>query len=137
MSDLRIGMIGLDTSHVTAFAGLLNDPQNPHHVPGAKVTVAFPGGSPDFEASMDVARRIHREQVKKQSAMVLNIFGVAENRSRSTISRERCGKFWIVDQGLADCCIGLQRLGADEQRQHRVNSIARLATHLHGDLEAA
>lgn len=41
-------MIGLDTSHVATFAKLLNDRSNPHHVPGGKVTVAYPGGSPDF-----------------------------------------------------------------------------------------
>jgi predicted dehydrogenase len=50
-SNLRIGMIGLDTSHVIAFAKLLNDPKNEHHVPGGKITVAFPGGSQDFPLS--------------------------------------------------------------------------------------
>src|SRR5688572_25990880 len=50
-ADLRIGMIGLDTSHVTAFTELLNNPTNKNHVPGGKVTVAFKGGSPDVEAS--------------------------------------------------------------------------------------
>jgi len=50
-ADLRIGMIGLDTSHVTAFAKLLNDPQAPNHVPGGKVVAAFKGGSPDLESS--------------------------------------------------------------------------------------
>ena len=29
--ELRIGMIGLDTSHVTAFTALLNDPKSPNH----------------------------------------------------------------------------------------------------------
>ncbi len=48
---IRIGMIGLDTSHVTAFTALLNDPKNPNHVPGAKVVCAFKGGSPDVELS--------------------------------------------------------------------------------------
>lgn len=50
-AELRIGMIGLDTSHVTAFAGLLNDPSNPNHVPGGRVVAGFPGGSPDIESS--------------------------------------------------------------------------------------
>ncbi|WP_054973416.1 Gfo/Idh/MocA family protein [Paenibacillus sp. A3] len=50
-SILRIGMIGLDTSHAVDFTELLNDPNHQHHVPGARVTVAFPGGSPDFELS--------------------------------------------------------------------------------------
>lgn len=48
---LKIGMIGLDTSHVSAFAKLLNDPSQEYHVPGARVVVAYPGGSPDFELS--------------------------------------------------------------------------------------
>ena len=49
--ELRIGMIGLDTSHVTAFAALLNDPKSPSRVSGAKVVAAFKGGSPDIESS--------------------------------------------------------------------------------------
>lgn len=49
---IKIGIIGLDTSHVTAFTQLLNDPNHQHHVPGGKVVVAFPGGSPDFELSI-------------------------------------------------------------------------------------
>lgn len=48
---LRVGLIGLDTSHVTAFTSLLNDPAHPDHVPGARVVAAFKGGSPDVEAS--------------------------------------------------------------------------------------
>lgn len=51
MSDLKIGMIGLDTSHCIAFAKLLNDANNEFHVPGGKIVVAYPGGSPDFELS--------------------------------------------------------------------------------------
>lgn len=49
--DLRIGIIGLDTSHVIAFTQLLNDPADQQHIPGAKVVVAFRGGSPDIESS--------------------------------------------------------------------------------------
>ncbi|WP_284640625.1 Gfo/Idh/MocA family protein [Paenibacillus silviterrae] len=51
MKPLSIGMIGLDTSHVIAFTKLLNDSSQPYHVPGGKVTIAYPGGSPDFELS--------------------------------------------------------------------------------------
>lgn len=49
--SLNIGMIGLDTSHCTAFAKLLNDPNHEYHVHGGKIISAFPGGSPDFELS--------------------------------------------------------------------------------------
>jgi predicted dehydrogenase len=50
-ADLRIGMIGLDTSHVVAFTRILNDPTQKDHVPGARVVAAFKGGSPDIESS--------------------------------------------------------------------------------------
>lgn len=50
---LNVGLIGLDTSHVIAFTKLLNDPNDPNHLPGAKVTVGFSGGSPDFDLSRD------------------------------------------------------------------------------------
>jgi len=46
----RIGMIGLDTSHVTAFAKLINDSSKEH---GCKVVAGYPGGSPDLPASAD------------------------------------------------------------------------------------
>lgn len=49
--DLRVGIIGLDTSHVIAFTESLNDAAAPNHVPGAKVVAAFKGGSPDVESS--------------------------------------------------------------------------------------
>jgi predicted dehydrogenase len=48
---IRVGLIGLDSSHSVAFTQLLNDPSRPDHVPGARVVAAFKGGSPDVEAS--------------------------------------------------------------------------------------
>jgi len=50
-TDLRIGIIGCDTSHVTAFTEALNDPTAKGHVPGGKVVAAFKGGSRDIQAS--------------------------------------------------------------------------------------
>lgn len=49
---IKIGMVGLDTSHALAFTEILNDPNHEYHVPGGKITAAFPGGSPDFELSI-------------------------------------------------------------------------------------
>ena len=37
----RLGMIGLDTSHVTAFTRLINNPAKNY---GCKVVVGYPGG---------------------------------------------------------------------------------------------
>jgi hypothetical protein len=50
-ADLKIGMIGLDTSHVVEFTRRLNDPTDKEFIPGARVVVAFKGGSPDIPAS--------------------------------------------------------------------------------------
>ncbi|MCS7059583.1 MAG: Gfo/Idh/MocA family oxidoreductase [Anaerolineae bacterium] len=52
MSDLiRIGMIGLDTSHCAAFAGILHDSEQPWHVAGGQIVAAVPGGSEAFSLS--------------------------------------------------------------------------------------
>ena len=48
---LRVGMIGLDTSHVIAFTETMNNPEAKGHVSGAIVTAGFKGGSPDIESS--------------------------------------------------------------------------------------
>ena len=66
--DLRIGIIGLDTSHSEQFTLRLNDPANPNHIPGARVVVAFPGGSPDIEES--------KSRVDGFTATVRDKFGV-------------------------------------------------------------
>ncbi len=50
---LKIGFVGLDTSHVTAFARLLDEMRNEGRTPAGKVTMAWPGGSPDFALSRD------------------------------------------------------------------------------------
>ena len=50
-ADLRIGIIGCDTSHVTAFTENLNNPNAKDHVPGGKVVAAYKGGSPDIPES--------------------------------------------------------------------------------------
>ena len=50
-ADIRIGIIGTDTSHVPAFTKLLNDTEAPGHIPGARVVAAFKGGSLDVESS--------------------------------------------------------------------------------------
>ena len=50
-ADLRIGIVGTDTSHATEFTKILNDPSASNHVSGARVVAAFKGGSPDLKES--------------------------------------------------------------------------------------
>ena len=65
-ADLRVGIIGTDTSHVPAFTKLLNDdPSQPGHIAGARVVAAYKGGSKDIE---DSARRVdgYAEELKSK-----------------------------------------------------------------------
>jgi predicted dehydrogenase len=65
---LKIGMIGLDTSHAIAFAEIQNNANHPHHIQGARITVAYPGGSPDFALSYS--------RVEGYTAEIRDKFGV-------------------------------------------------------------
>ena len=50
-ADLRLGIVGTDTSHAVAFASVLNDPTSKDYLPGARIVAAFKGGSPDIDES--------------------------------------------------------------------------------------
>ncbi len=50
-APIRIGVIGLDTSHCTAFTKVLNDPKAKADVDACKVVCAYPHGSRDIESS--------------------------------------------------------------------------------------
>jgi len=67
----RVGIIGLDTSHATAFAKALNDPSAGPEFAGYRVTAAYPKGSNDIKSSVD---RIpgYIEEVKKSGVEIVN-----------------------------------------------------------------
>ncbi|MDB5209395.1 MAG: oxidoreductase protein, partial [Sediminibacterium sp.] len=60
----RIGIIGLDTSHSTAFAKAINGPNPSAAYAGFTITAAYPRGSADIESS---TKRVagYTEEVKK------------------------------------------------------------------------
>ena len=76
---IRIGLIGLDTSHAGAFTELLNDPSRADHIPGARVVAAFKGGSPDIEAS---ASRIEKFTADLQSKWKIELVDTIEELVR-------------------------------------------------------
>jgi hypothetical protein len=49
--EIRIGIVGTDTSHVPAFTRVFNDPTSPDHIPGFRVVAAYKGGSSDLKDS--------------------------------------------------------------------------------------
>jgi len=65
----RVGIIGLDTSHATAFTKALNDPSAGPEFGGYKITAAYPRGSSEIKSSYD---RIpgYTEEVKKSGVEI-------------------------------------------------------------------
>lgn len=110
-----IGLIGTDSSHATAFAQLLNDPNRPLHVPGYRVLTAWPGGSPDFplsasrvetimgrlETELGVVRATSPEEVAAScdALMLLSIDGRARTELFGRIAPY--GKPVFIDKPLA------------------------------------
>lgn len=71
-AELRLGMVGLDTSHATAFTKLLNDPTDKDHVAGGRVVAAYKGGSRDIESSWSRVDGYTRELTEKWGVKVFD-----------------------------------------------------------------
>lgn len=70
--ELKLGLIGLDTSHVVVFSDEFNNPESKHHLPGAKVVAAWPGGSPDLHASISRVAGFTKEVSEKYGVKILD-----------------------------------------------------------------
>ena len=114
-ADLRLGLVGTDTSHVTAFAKMLNDASSPDHVPGARIVAAYKGGMPDNATSakyidqyseelrskwgVEIGRRIADLCSKVDGILLTSVDG----RPHLAEAREiiACGKPMWIDKPLA------------------------------------
>lgn len=79
-AELRVGIIGCDTSHVTAFTEVMNNPKAPKHVPGAKVVAAYRGGSPDIPSS---ANRLDEYSSKLKDQYGVKFYDTIEELCRN------------------------------------------------------
>jgi hypothetical protein len=70
-ADLRLGIVGTDTSHAVAFTSILNDPQHKDHLPGARVVAAFKGGSPDLPESSGRVEKYAAELQSKYNVEIV------------------------------------------------------------------
>lgn len=52
-TPIRVGMIGLDTSHVITFTKIINNPEATGDLADIRIVAAYPGGSPTFPLSRD------------------------------------------------------------------------------------
>jgi hypothetical protein len=71
-TPLRAGIIGLDTSHVTAFTQVLNDPQSRGALAGIRVVAGYPGGSPDIASSRDRVAAYTKELHEKHGVEIVD-----------------------------------------------------------------
>jgi predicted dehydrogenase len=69
---LKVGIIGLDTSHVAAFTQLLNDPKADGDLAGIRVVAAFPGGSKDIESSRSRVEGFTKTLKEKHGVEMVN-----------------------------------------------------------------
>jgi predicted dehydrogenase len=69
---IRVGLVGLDTSHAPTFTKILHDPYDPFHIPGARVVAAYPGGSPDMEVSISRVEGFTRELRDQYSVRIVD-----------------------------------------------------------------
>lgn len=68
---LRIGIIGLDTSHSSSFSKILNNPKTEYkEFQSCKVIAAYPNGSREIKESLESVPKI-TEQVKQQGVEIV------------------------------------------------------------------
>ena len=78
--DLRVGLIGLDTSHVPAFLQIFNDEDAREHIPGVHIVAAFKGGSPDLPSS--------HNRIEDFTRCAVEQYGVKLHESIETLADE-------------------------------------------------
>jgi hypothetical protein len=114
-ADLRLGIIGTDTSHATAFTQALNDNNSPDHVSGARVVIAYKGGSSDIPESAERVDKYASELRDKWGVQIVDsiaamcpaVDGIllesVDGRTHFPQFREaaKCGKPIFVDKPLA------------------------------------
>jgi hypothetical protein len=130
--DLRLGIIGTDTSHAVAFTKTLNDPANPSPVRGARVVAAFKGGSSDIEESANrvdkYAAELHDKWnvkfVDSIAALCPLVDGLllesVDGRPHLPQFREavQCGKPVFIDKPLAATLAGARAISALAAQSH-------------------
>lgn len=69
--ELKVGIIGLDTSHATAFTKDLNDPKVADDLAHCRVVAAYPKGSPDIISSTERVPK-YIEEVKSYGVEIVD-----------------------------------------------------------------
>ena len=114
-ADVRLGIVGTDTSHATEFTRMFNDPAAKDHVAGARVVASFKGGSPDIPESWNRVDGYAKELREKWSVEFVDRIGglcsevdgilieSVDGRAHLPEVKEavKCGKPMFIDKPLA------------------------------------
>ncbi|MCA9147969.1 MAG: Gfo/Idh/MocA family oxidoreductase [Planctomycetales bacterium] len=125
---LRLGIIGLDTSHATAFTALLNAETPPEEFRGCRIVAAYPQGSPDIKSSVERVPQ-YTEKVKSQGVeivdtieeLVSRVDGVLleSNDGRPHLEQLRpvlkAGKPVFIDKPIAGSLVDAVRIFAEAE----------------------
>jgi hypothetical protein len=128
--ELKVGIIGTDTSHAVAFPSIFHDAARKDHVPGVKVVAAFKGGSADIEESASRVEKYAEELVSKHGVKIVNriadlcpmvdaiLLESVDGRTHLPQFREavKCGKPVFIDKPLTaswNDALAIARLGRE------------------------
>jgi predicted dehydrogenase len=99
--DLRIGIIGTDTSHTVVLSRIFNDPAAPDHVPGARIVCAYPGGSTDIPLSANRVAGFAREAQAQFGVITVNSIAEVMARSDAVVILSLDGRIHLAQAKLA------------------------------------
>lgn len=129
--EIRIGIIGVDTSHAVEFTRLFNDDKNPDRLKGGRVVAAYPHGSKDIPSStsriVPNTEKIAARDVKIVSSIeellpLVDAVLLETNDGRPHLEQARlvikAGKTLFVDKPVA---ASLKETGMLLQEAHAAN----------------
>ncbi len=130
--QLRLGIIGTDSTHAEEFTRILNDTHAKDHVPGARVVVAYRGGNPLVALSRDriasitealqrrwkipFVDRIHDLCPRVDGLLLLSVD--ASSRPQEFVEAAACGKPIFVDKPFASSLAAATSLAAYAASHH-------------------
>lgn len=123
-AELRLGIIGTDSSHVVEFTRILNDASESDHVPGARIVAVYSSSSadiapshdraPGFEATLRTKWQLQLVPTIQQMCPMVDGVLIETNDGRAHLEQFRqaaaCGKPVFIDKPLAATLTDIRKI---------------------------